>query len=73
MDKEEWRAFVRWLDQSGVEELRTRRARLTEFRKDLTDRDFKSEVGRMIRLIEHELLTREGIAQRLKGRRSKDA
>ena len=73
MDKEEWRSFVRWLDQANPKELRMRRTRLTELRRDLDDRDLRSEVGRMVRLIEQELLAREGIAQRLKGKRSQGA
>ncbi len=73
VDKEEWRSFVRWLDQAGAQELRIRKARLTALRQDLADRAVRSDAGRLIRLIEQELLAREGIDRRRPGKRSRDA
>lgn len=73
MDKEEWRSFLRWLDQANVEELRQRKAKLAALRRDLDDRDIKADASRMIRLIDQDLLARSGIAERLKGKRSPDA
>jgi hypothetical protein len=73
VDKEEWKSFLRWLDQASAEELRIRKSRLTALRRDLDDRDIRADANRMIRLIDQDLLAREGVSQRLRGKRSQDA
>ena len=73
MDKEEWKSFFRWLDQASAEELSRRKASIIVLVRDLHDRDVKADARRMMRLIEADLLAREGIAERSSVKRSKSA
>ena len=73
MDKEEWKSFFRWLDQASAEELSRRKARIIVLLRDMNDRDVKADARRMMRLIESDLLAREGIAKRSSAKRSKNA
>jgi hypothetical protein len=73
MDKQEWKSFFRWLDQAGAEELRHKKARIAALCRDIDDRGVKADARRMIRLIDQDLLARESMAQRLTGKRSKNA
>ena len=73
MDKQEWKPFFRWLDEAGVEELRHKKAKIAALCRDIDDRGVKADARRMIRLIDQDLLARESMAQRLTGKRSKNA
>lgn len=70
MDKEWWKTFLRWLDQSSPEELERRKSELLEFsRKKLDDPDVKADAKRMIRLIDQELLAHASVSRRSSGKR----
>lgn len=73
MDKDEWRGFVRFLDEANEEELRRRKAAIVEVLTKVTDPDVRSDARRMMRLIDQETLAREGLSTRAKGQRSKKA
>ena len=64
MDKDEWKSFLRWLDQANLQELRARKQRIVEVLKDIRDRDVRSDARRMARLIDAEILARKGRALR---------
>lgn len=64
MDKDEWKGFLRWLDEAGPQELHARRQRIVEVLKDIRDRDVRSDARRMARLIDAEILARKGRALR---------
>lgn len=70
MSKDAWRAFLRWLDQAGVDELEGKHQEALALLDRLTDRELKSELRRMVRLIEEERLIRLGIQSRR--RKSRD-
>jgi hypothetical protein len=69
MDKREWFEFFRWLEQAGPEELRQRKTRIAALVREIDDRDVRSDARRMMRLIDQDILAREGIVRRSTGSR----
>ena len=70
MSKDAWRAFLRWLDQTSVNELEVKHQEALALLDRLTDRELKTELRRMVRLMEEERLIRLGIQSRR--RKSRD-
>ena len=70
MSKDAWRAFFRWLDQASVDELELKHQEALALLDRLTDRELKTELRRMVRLMEEERLIRLGIQSRR--RKSRD-
>lgn len=60
MDKDEWRSLFRFLDEASEEELRGRLDRAREVLSIVRTPDVKSDARRVVRLLEQELLTRQG-------------
>lgn len=65
MGKDTWRAYLRWLDEASYNELATKHAECLQLLASLTDVQFRSELRRIIRLIEEEQLIRLGIHRRM--------
>ena len=65
MGKDAWRAYLRWLDEASHNELAAKHAECLQLLATLTDVQFRSELRRIIRLIEEEQLIRLGIHQRM--------
>ena len=60
MDKEEWKSFFRFLDEANEEELRARLDKAREVLTIVRSPEVRSEARRVVRLLEQELLTRQG-------------
>jgi hypothetical protein len=69
MDKEDWKAFFRWLDQAMSEEMRQKKDKIVALCGEIRSADVKSDARRMIRLIDQELLARESVARWSTGKR----
>ena len=70
MSKDAWRAFLRWLDQASVSELDRRHQDALALLDELTERELRSELRRMLRLMEEERLIRLSILTRKAKQRS---
>jgi hypothetical protein len=75
LDKDEWKSFLRWLDEANSQELRARKQRIVEVLMEIRDRDVRSDARRMLRLIDAEILAHEGqgLHQSVSRRSSKSA
>lgn len=62
MNKEFWRSFLAWLDRATVDQIITARDAAREDLKKIIDSDARSDVRRMIRLMDEELVTRSDLA-----------
>ena len=51
--------FYRWLENASERELMTRRDAAKSAEPDITDPDLRKELGRLVRLIEEEMLARK--------------
>lgn len=58
MNREDWRAFDRWLDTASVEELHVRQGKLETLLEKLRDPDVRRDAYRMQREVEREILSR---------------
>ena len=58
MDKHEWSSFLRFLDEASDEELGRYKAELDGLLGRLTERGVRSDVRRMLRLLDEEVLAR---------------
>lgn len=67
MSKDAWRAFLRWLDEASIVELDRRHKEALALLEQLTERELRAELRRMLRLIEEERLIRLSVLTR-KGR-----
>ena len=65
MGKDAWRAFLRWLDEASVTELDIKHQEAFALLDRLRDRELKTELRRMLRLMEEERLIRLSIQVRL--------
>lgn len=69
MDKDEWKQFLRWLDDADEEELAEVKRRLHSTQAAVTEPGVRSDLRRMLRLIDEEVLIRQNQAMRSKERR----
>jgi hypothetical protein len=60
MDKSEWRGLFRFLDEANEEELRARLEKAREVLTIVRSPDVRSDARRVVRLLEQELLIRQG-------------
>ena len=70
MDKDEWKQFLRWLDDANEEELAQTKLRLRSTHAAVSEPGVRSDIRRMLRLIDEEILIRQNLATRTKARRS---
>lgn len=69
MDKDEWKQFLRWLDDANERELAQVKKRLRSTQAAVTESGVRSDLRRMLRLIDEEVLIRRNLAMRTKARR----
>ena len=69
MDKDEWKQFLRWLDEANEEELAEVKQRLRATQSAVTEPGVRSDLRRMLRLIDEEVLIRQNLATRSKEHR----
>ncbi len=69
MDKDDWKSFFRFLDEASDREIRQKLTRVEATLKQLRSASVRSDVRRMQRLLEQELVAREGLTVRREGRR----
>ena len=69
MDKDEWKQFLRWLDDANEEEMAQMKQRLRSAQAAVTEPGVRSDLRRMLRLIDEEVLIRQNLATRSQGRR----
>lgn len=69
MDKDEWKQFLRWLDEANEEELAQVKQRLRTTQSAVTEPGVRSDLRRMLRLIDEEVLIRQNLATRSKEHR----
>jgi hypothetical protein len=60
MDKEEWKSFFRFLDEANEGELRMRLDKAREVLTIVRSPEVRSDARRVVRLLEQELLIRQG-------------
>lgn len=73
MDKHEWKSFLRFIDQGSERELQERQENLQKVLTQVSDSGVRSDVRRMLRLVDEEVLIRQNIASRKKASRSRSA
>lgn len=73
MDKQEWKSFFRFIDEGSVVELQQRKDALAGVLAKVTDPGVRSDIRRMLRLIDEEVLTRQNLSSRKPARRSRSA
>ena len=73
MDKEEWKSFFRFIDEGSDTELQRRKDALLGVLSKVTDAGVRSDIRRMLRLIDEEVLIRQNLSSRRQVRRSKSA
>ena len=69
MDKDEWKQFLRWLDDANEEEMAQMKQRLRSAQAAVTEPGVRSDLRRMLRLIDEEVLIRQNLATRSQERR----
>lgn len=72
MDKEEWKSF-RFIDEGSEAELQQRRDALAGVLTKVTDQGVRSDIRRMRRLIDEEVLNRQNLSSRKPPLRSRSA
>jgi len=73
MDKQEWKSFFRFIDEGSDTELQRRKDSLLGVLSKVTDAGVRSDIRRMLRLLDEEVLARQNMASRKQARRSKQA
>ena len=73
MDKQEWKSFFRFIDEGSDTELQRRKDSLLGVLSKVTDAGVRSDIRRMLRLLDEEVLARQNMASRKQARRSKRA
>jgi hypothetical protein len=68
MDKDEWKQFLRWLDDASERELAQMKLQLRSTQVDVTEPGVRSDLRRMLRLIDEEVLIRRNVATRSRSR-----
>jgi hypothetical protein len=69
MDKADWRQLLRWLDDAGEGELVGMKQRLRTTQAAVSEPGVRSDLRRMLRLIDEEVLVRQNVAIRSTRRR----
>jgi hypothetical protein len=69
MDKDEWKQFLRWLDDANEGELAQMKQRLRSTQAAVTEPGVRSDLRRMLRLIDEDVLIRQNLATRSQGHR----
>ena len=70
MLKDDWTDFHAWVDRASIGGILAARDRAYELRRHLRDPDCRMDLRRMVRSMDHELLTRSDLA-RLKQRQAR--
>jgi hypothetical protein len=73
MDKQEWKSFFRFIDEGSEAERQQRKDALASVLQKVTDPGVRSDIRRMLRLIDEEVLIRQNLSSRRQVRRSKSA
>ena len=73
MDKEGGKSFFRFTDEGSEAELQLRKDALASVLQKVTDPGVRSDIRRMLRLIDEEVLIRQNLSSRRQVRRSKSA
>ena len=73
MDKQEWKSFFRFIDGGSEAELQQRKGTLVGVLAKVTDPGVRSDIRRMLRLIDEEVLLRQYLSSRKQARRSRSA
>jgi len=73
MDKQEWKSFFRFIDGGSEAALQQRKDALACVLQKVTDPGVRSDIRRMLRLIDEEVLIRQNLSSRRQVRRSKSA
>lgn len=71
MNKDEWKAFFRWLDSASEAQLAEMKSNLGKTYEVVTESGVKGDIRRMRRLIDEEVLARQSIASLTKNRSQK--
>lgn len=71
MDKQFWKDFLAWLDQAKIDEIFAARDEAREKMRG-ADRLMRSDLRRMIRLMDEELVTRSDLARLIRRRATPD-
>jgi len=58
MNKTFWDDFFRWMENASIEELRVAKNKAAEELETASDPEIRSDLKRMIRYLEEEILTR---------------
>ena len=69
MDKDEWKSFFRFLDQASVKELHQRHELLSPLQRTVKNAEVRSDLKRSLRLLEEEMLIRQGQTSRRAAKR----
>lgn len=64
MDKEEWKSFFRFIDEGSEAELQQRKEALAGVLARVSDPGVRSDIRRMRRLIDEEVLIRQTLSSR---------
>ena len=73
MDKEEWKSFFRFIDEGSEAELQQRKDALAGVLARVSDPGVRSDIRRMRRLIDEEVLIRQTLSSRKPALRSRSA
>lgn len=73
MDKEEWKSFFRFIDEGSEAELQQRKDALAGVLAKVSDPGVRSDIRRMRRLIDEEVLIRQTLSSRKPDLRSRSA
>lgn len=73
MDKQEWKSFFRFIDKGSEAELQQRKDALADVLAKVTDPGVRSDIRRMLRLIDEEVLIRQNLSLRKPAPRSRSA
>ena len=73
MDKPACKSLFRFIDEGSHTELQRRKASLLGVLSKATDAGVRSDIRRMLRLLDEEVLARQNMASRKQARRSKHA
>lgn len=73
MDKQEWKSFFRFIDEGSEAERQQRKDALASVLQKVTDPGVRSDIRRMLRLIDEEVLIRQNLSSRRQVRRLKSA
>jgi hypothetical protein len=73
VDKEEWKSFFRFIDEGSEAELQQRKEALAGVLAKVSDPGVRSDIRRMRRLIDEEVLIRQTLSSRKPALRSRSA